>query len=108
MARRCLSRWRLRSSADAAEDQDGTAGTGSGGGPWSDVRTVGADQAERWRGAVCRGGDCDLLLMLQKTRTGRRGLALAAALGVMSGLSALTRLNDGAALFVAVAIAIVC
>jgi hypothetical protein len=42
-----------------------------------------------------------LLLMLAKTDAARRQLGLAAGLGILSGLTITTRLNDGAALLVA-------
>jgi hypothetical protein len=48
------------------------------------------------------------LLVLQKAATARTGHILAFILGVLSGLALTTRLNDGAALFVGVAVAIVC
>jgi len=49
-----------------------------------------------------------LLLSLQRSLATHRVLGFAAALGVLSGLSLMTRLNDGAALFFGVAIAIYC
>ena len=50
-----------------------------------------------------------LVVLLDLSRAGiGRSRGLVAALGVFSGLSLTTRMNDGAALFVAVAIAIVC
>lgn len=48
------------------------------------------------------------LLQLQKAASLRTGLLLAAILGILTGLALTTRLNDGAALFVGVAIAIAC
>jgi hypothetical protein len=48
------------------------------------------------------------LLLLPKAASLRAGLRLVAVLGVLSGLALTTRLNDGAALFVGVAIAIYC
>jgi hypothetical protein len=48
------------------------------------------------------------LLKLERTPVAWRSVGLAAALGVLCGLSLMTRLNDGAALFVGVAIAILC
>ena len=47
-----------------------------------------------------------LLLKLDQPAQPRRRAIAAAALGILSGLSIMTRLNDGAALFVGVAIAI--
>lgn len=49
-----------------------------------------------------------LLLLLERTSGPSRRLYLVVALGIVCGLSLMTRLNDGAALFVAVAIAILC
>jgi hypothetical protein len=49
-----------------------------------------------------------VLLKLEEAAAGWRGVGLAAGLGALSGLSMMTRLNDGAALFVGVGIAIVC
>jgi len=49
-----------------------------------------------------------VLLRLEEAAVGWRGVGLAAGLGVLSGLSMMTRLNDGAALFVGVAIAMFC
>jgi hypothetical protein len=49
-----------------------------------------------------------LLLMLQKSTNSRRSLWIVGGLGVLSGLSLTTRANDGAALMLAVAIAISC
>jgi hypothetical protein len=48
------------------------------------------------------------LLSLRTSSSSRRTLGLAATLGVLSGLALTTRLNDGAALFVGVFLAIVC
>jgi hypothetical protein len=48
------------------------------------------------------------LLSLRRARNVSTGLALAALLGTLSGLALMTRLNDGAALFVGVGLAIVC
>ncbi len=48
-----------------------------------------------------------VLLILEATREGLRRDCLAAGLGILSGLSMTTRLNDGAALLVGVGIAIV-
>ncbi len=49
-----------------------------------------------------------LLLALHRAVGARRGLLLATVLGILSGLSLTTRVNDGAALFVGVGIAIAC
>jgi hypothetical protein len=49
-----------------------------------------------------------VLLVLQDAVSSRRVLGLAALLGGLTGLALTTRLNDGAALFVGVAIAISC
>jgi hypothetical protein len=49
-----------------------------------------------------------VLLILEKTSESWPRQYLVAALGALSGLSLMTRLNDGAALFVGVAIAILC
>ena len=49
-----------------------------------------------------------LLLVLHKSTSLRRNLLIVAALGVLSGLSITTRANDGAALLLAIAIAISC
>jgi hypothetical protein len=49
-----------------------------------------------------------VLLQLDRRTEKWRAVGMAAGLGVLSGLSMMTRLNDGAALFVGVAIAIVC
>lgn len=49
-----------------------------------------------------------VLLKLERTSGEWRSVCMAAALGVLSGLSLMTRLNDGAALFVGVAIGILC
>jgi hypothetical protein len=49
-----------------------------------------------------------LLLMLERSGTLPRVLCLAAALGVLSGLAMMTRLTDGAALFLGVGISILC
>jgi hypothetical protein len=49
-----------------------------------------------------------LVLAFQRLHTVRRTLLLAACLGVLSGLAIETRLNDGAALAVGIAIAILC
>jgi hypothetical protein len=46
------------------------------------------------------------LLSLQRASTPRKGLVLALTLGVLSGLALTNRLNDGAALFVAVVLGI--
>jgi hypothetical protein len=48
------------------------------------------------------------LLLLQKAVSIRTSLLLASILGALSGLAMTTRLNDGAALFVGVALAIYC
>jgi hypothetical protein len=48
------------------------------------------------------------LLMLQKTASTGRSLGLVMGLGILSGLSLVTRLNDGAALIVGICIAIFC
>ena len=49
-----------------------------------------------------------LLLVLQKAKTTGRTLYVSAALGILSGFTFTTRVNDGAALMLAVAIAISC
>jgi hypothetical protein len=49
-----------------------------------------------------------LLLMLQKSVKAALGLVLVVGLGILAGLSLTTRLNDGAALVVGVAISIFC
>jgi hypothetical protein len=49
-----------------------------------------------------------LVLVLHKSTSLRRNLLIVAALGVLSGLSITTRANDGAALLLAIAIAISC
>lgn len=49
-----------------------------------------------------------ILLLLQKAPNLRIGLLLASVLGILSGLAITTRLNDGAALLVGVALGILC